>query len=93
MTDKPQKLTAGDFAHHEIQEYKDPKVPRWLMLLYILLPIWGIYTMWVYWDGSQGWLDRGYWEELQAAANTTHSKALKAGAVAGGVEEHVDSDR
>ncbi len=62
----------------EIELYGDPgiasmdaKVPRWLILTYIILPIWGIFTFAIYWNGSWGWLDRGYWQELQMAANTT----------------------
>lgn len=50
---------------------KENKVPRWLMLSYILLPIWGIIAFYLYWNGSSGWLDRGYWFQLQQAANTT----------------------
>ncbi len=92
MTDKPQKLTAGDFAHHEVQEYKEPGVPRWLLILYIILPIWGFYTLYTYWDGSQGCLDRWYWEELQVASNTTRNKVFKAGVVARGVEETADTE-
>lgn len=66
--------------HNEVEEYGDPgitsyegeKVPRWLMATYILLPIWGIISFILYWNGSHGWLDRGYWGELQKAANTTY---------------------
>jgi hypothetical protein len=50
---------------------KDLHVPHWLFWIYFLLPIWGILTFYVYWNGSYGWLDRGYWHELQKAANTT----------------------
>jgi hypothetical protein len=50
---------------------KDAKVPRWLILIFLILPFWGIYTFAVYWNGSEGWLDRGYWHQLQIAANTT----------------------
>lgn len=50
---------------------KDAKVPRWLKLTYVLLPIWGFFWMWSYINGSNGWLDRGYWNQLQKAALTT----------------------
>lgn len=50
---------------------KDAKVDNWLKLTYIILPIWGLVTFYLYWNGSQGWLDRGYWRQLQKAANTT----------------------
>lgn len=50
---------------------KDAAVPTWLKLTYLILPIWGILAFWMYWNGSSGWLDRGYWQQLQRAANTT----------------------
>lgn len=49
----------------------DAKVPGWLKLNYILWPIWGIIWFYMFWNGSHGWLDRGYWHELQIAAKTT----------------------
>lgn len=55
----------------EMPPSKHTKVPRWLIWVYIILPIWGIFTMAYYFKGSHGYLDRGYWQELQHAANTT----------------------
>jgi hypothetical protein len=62
----------------EIELYGDPgiatfdaKVPKFLKLTYLLWPIWGVITFYYFWNGSVGWLDRGYWRELQIAANTT----------------------
>lgn len=62
----------------EIEAYGDPgiaskdtTVPGWLWLTYISLPIWGIICFLLFWNGSWGWFDRGYWGELQKAANTT----------------------
>lgn len=62
----------------EIELYGDPgiasfdaKVPKFLTFSYIFWPIWGIITFYIFWNGSVGWLDRGYWQELQIAANTT----------------------
>lgn len=46
-------------------------VPRWLIATYIIMPIIGIIIFVLYWNGSSGWLDRGYWQQLQKAANTT----------------------
>jgi hypothetical protein len=46
------------------------KVPKWLKWAYVILPIWGILWFYLYWNGSHGWLDRGYWQQLQQAANT-----------------------
>lgn len=50
----------------------DRKVPKFLILTYLTLPIWGILTWYFFWNGSLGWFDRGYWHELQIAANTTY---------------------
>lgn len=65
--------------HEEPDYYNDPgilsghaPVPKWLILTYIILPIWGVICLYVYWNGSHGWLDRGYWQQLQRASNTTH---------------------
>ena len=62
----------------EIEDYGDSqirtgngKVPGWLKLVYISLPIWGLIWFYLYWNGMPGWLDRGYWFELEKAANTT----------------------
>lgn len=64
--------------HPEMEYYGDPKitsldakVPLFLKLTYIIFPIWGIFTFYFFWNGSAGWFDRGYWKELQVAANTT----------------------
>jgi len=62
----------------EIEEYgdqyitsKDAKVPNWLLVSYVILPILGICS-WVYYiNGSRGWLDAGHWQQLQRAASTT----------------------
>lgn len=64
--------------HDELEQYpdgifsKDAVVPRWLKLTYLTLPIWGVITFFIYWNGSHGWLDRGYWDQLQKAANTQY---------------------
>jgi hypothetical protein len=62
----------------EIEEYGDAYitsyvgvVPKWLKAVYILAPIWGIVWFCFFWNGSYGWLDRGSWNQLQRAANTT----------------------
>jgi hypothetical protein len=62
----------------EIELYGDPgiatfdaKVPKFLIFNYLFWPIWGFFTLWYFWNGSIGWMDRGYWHELQIAANTT----------------------
>lgn len=69
----------------EVEEYGDPgirsldaPIPKWLIATYIILPIWGVITFFIFWNGSLGWLDRGYWHELQRAANTTFPQINKA---------------
>lgn len=49
----------------------DAPIPRWLKWSYIVLVIWGFIWLYLFWNGSWGWFDRGYWAELQKAANTT----------------------
>lgn len=50
---------------------KDAKIPSWLKWVYLILPFWGVLWMFFYWNGSFGWVDRGYWNQLERAANTT----------------------
>ncbi len=64
--------------NNEIEEYgdakiasKDANVPRWLIWTYWILPFIGLFILFYYWNGSHGYLDRGYWQQLQKAANTT----------------------
>lgn len=73
-------MTQNETSQHdeEMDLYGDPgiasydaKVPKFLLLTYLLLPFWGIVTFCYFWNGSLGWFDRGYWHELQVAANTT----------------------
>lgn len=46
-------------------------VPGWLKIQYVIWPAWGVIWLMLYWNGSSGYLDRGYWQQLQRAANTT----------------------
>lgn len=62
----------------ELHAYGDPgivsadaPVPWWLKLTYISLPILGILAFFFFWNGAGGWFDRGFWYELEKAANTT----------------------
>lgn len=50
----------------------DAPVDNWLKFFYYTLPVWGIITLAMFWNGSWGWLDPGYWQQLQRAANTTY---------------------
>lgn len=68
----------SEAEHEELDVYADGaitsghgKIPRWLWWFYIGMPIWGLVWLYVYWNGSFGWADNGYWEQLQRAANTT----------------------
>lgn len=63
----------------EVEEYGDPgirsldaPVPSWLIVTIIVLPIWGVISFFIFWNGSTGWFDRGHWHALQQAANTTY---------------------
>lgn len=64
---------------HELEIYgdegiasEDARFPRWLVISYVVLPIWGILTGFYYFNGSHGWLDPSYWQQLQKAALTTY---------------------
>lgn len=66
-------------GHPEIEEYGDEgilsanaPIPWWLKLNYVLWIVVGLVTFYFFWNGSVGWLDRGYWNELQRAANTVY---------------------
>ncbi len=71
MYDLPKEGEEDQPVEYAVPSSNDAKVPGWLKLTYIILPIWGIFTFYFYWNGSAGWLDRGYWNKLQQAANTT----------------------
>lgn len=66
--------------NHVVKPYVDEGAPesnnapvsRWLLLVYATLPIWGLVTLFFFWNGSTGWFDRGGWKNLQEAANTTY---------------------
>ncbi len=50
---------------------KDAEVPRWLIWIFAAVFVWGIVWLYLFWGGATGWIDRGYWYELEQAANTT----------------------
>lgn len=75
-TDQVEEKERADLG--EVELYGDPgiatfdaKVPSFLLMTYIIMPIWGLVTFYYFWNGSLGWFDRGYWRQLQIAANTT----------------------
>jgi hypothetical protein len=64
-------INNGEALEPEVPRSNHNPVPGWLKLTYWTLPFWGIFAFFLYWNGSRGWLDRGHWEGLQKAANTT----------------------
>jgi hypothetical protein len=53
-------------------ESKDAPIPFWLKFNYVFWILWGVVAFYYFWNGSYGWFDRGYWNELQRAANTVY---------------------
>ena len=51
--------------------------PRWLIVTNTFFTILGLIWLYLFWNGSYGWLDRGYWSQLQRAANTTYPYTTK----------------
>ena len=70
MMEEYDKGEAEEYGDASIASFDSP-VPLWLKCTYLFLPIWGVICLYLYWNGSQGWLDRGYWQQLQRAAQTT----------------------
>lgn len=63
---------------HPDLRYDDVEIPSndapvhpLLKFNYILWIVVGLAVGVLYWNGSWGWLDRGYWQDLQRAAYTT----------------------
>lgn len=78
MADERNDLTENSSSQEEMELYGDPgiasydaKTPKFLIWTYILLPIWGVFVFYYFFNGSPSWFDRGYWNQLQIAANTT----------------------
>lgn len=59
------------YGDESIASYDAP-VPFWLKCTYIFFPILGVVCFFLYWNGSEGFLDRGFWQQLQRAAQTTY---------------------
>lgn len=70
MSNENNEQTVVDYEDDRIKSY-DAKIPKFLIFSYIVVPIWGIVTFIIFWNGSVGWFDRGAWQQLQVAANTT----------------------
>jgi hypothetical protein len=63
----------------EVELYGDPKIASmdanisiWLKIFYVIVFSWGVIGTILYWNGAEGWIDRGYWFQLEKAANTTY---------------------
>lgn len=63
----------------DLELYGDPGIasrnaptPKWLVFSNWFFVFVGFAVFSLYWNGSFGWLDRGYWSQLQRAANTTY---------------------
>lgn len=56
----------------EIPKSEESKIPSFLYLVYILVFFGGLLAFILFWNGSKGWLDRGFWQKLQQAASTTY---------------------
>ena len=56
----------------DIPQSKEKKIPKFLIVTYVIVFVWGIWGFFAYWNGSHGWVDRGYWQKLQKAADTTY---------------------
>lgn len=70
----------SETSHREdLEEYGDEgiasldtPVPKWLKFNYLFWIIFGLIWFYLFWNGSTvSYFDRGYWFELQKAANTT----------------------
>lgn len=57
---------------NDIPDSGDRKIPLFLLITYLSIFVWGIWAFIAYWNGSHGWVDRGYWQPLQRAARTTY---------------------
>lgn len=56
----------------EVPQTEENRIPIFLHVTYILVFVLGLWAFIVYWNGSHGFLDRGYWGALQKAAYTTY---------------------
>lgn len=46
-------------------------IPTWIKWVVVVTIAWGFVWLYFFWDGATGWIDRGYWQQLEQAANTT----------------------
>lgn len=55
----------------QIASFEGKKIPLFLILTYLFLPVWGAFEFYWFWNGSSSLFDSGYVSQLQAAAGTT----------------------
>ncbi len=55
----------------------DKPVPKFLKITYCLLPVWGIFAFFLFWNGTGTWFGNTTWQELQEAADTTYIEPSK----------------
>lgn len=68
-----QEVEFNFYADDNIQEiHPEPKVHFFLKITYIFLPLLGLFLLYKYWNGSEGWLDPDHWRGLQEAAKTIY---------------------
>lgn len=63
----------------DLELYGDPGIasrnaptPKWLVISNWFFVFLGLLWFYLFWNGSFGFLDRGYWSQLQRAANTAY---------------------
>jgi hypothetical protein len=71
MTEPEKEIDEAEFYGDTGIASLDAKVPKFLKWTYAILPVLGLIGLYIFWNGSVGWFDRGAWRELQIAANTT----------------------
>ena len=77
MSKKLHRMHTKEYSGNEILEFSDTPVPKFLKIFYFIIPILGFLPLIFFWNGSNGWFDRGYWSELQEAAKTKKVEVYK----------------
>lgn len=70
MTHSHEEDSIDYYGDEHITSYHG-KVPLWLKIQYVFWIAWGVVWFFLYWNGSWGYLDKGYWHQLQISAQTT----------------------
>ncbi len=70
MTHPHEEYSIESYGDESITSYHGT-VPLWLKVQYVFWIVWGIVWFILNWNGSSGFLDKGYWQQLQRSAKTT----------------------